>query len=320
MYGLQEYASGANSANVTSLTQSQGEQDDLPSDTAAVLDGDDEGPPTVEMPVPPEAQVAPEWSHPVINGEVLSTPENGSTEQAALATETPSPGSTSSVLHQRFRLVAWIGGLIIVGLVVVGVKDLVDKPAESSDGRALPQAGTGLRNDAGRPPTLSDDPIDLTRTPEARPSVTASSVAAGLSPSPAARDVPSEPVQPVPPIQPPIISLPSPAGPPPEAELRAVYSTVERTGRARLLGQVVVSNVSDTTAVGWQVTLKLPTGGTLSNVDGVNFAQTGSTVRFTPRGNKRRVSPGGSVRFTFEVRKAKGGDPTNCFINDRPCG
>jgi len=277
MYPLQECANGANSADVTSLTPSDGEQDDSLSDTAAIVDGDDEGPPTIEIPV-------------------------------------------ASIPPQRLRVVECVAGLMIIGLLVVGVTILVNGPAESPDGTALPQAGMSPRVDAGIPPTLSNDSFDVTGTPDAQPSVTGSAVAASLSPSPSVSDVPREPVQPVPPAQPPVISLPSPAEPPPEAELRAIYSTVERTGRARLRGQVVVSNVSDTTAVGWQVTIRLPAGATLSDLDGVDFEQTGSTVRFTPRGNKRRIAPGGSVRFTFDVRKSKGGEPTSCFINDRPCG
>ena len=322
MYGLQECCSGANSANVNSLTPSQGEQGDLLSDTAAVEDGDDEGPPTIEMPVPLESELAPELLQPALVGEVLSASESGSADQTALAAEPPSFGSTSTIPRQRLRLVGCIAGLIIVGMVVVAVTHLVNTPVGPSDGSALPQARTGPHNDAGSPPTSSDT-IDVTGTPSAQPSVTGSAAAASPSPSSPVTGVPSEPVQPVQSVQPgnpPVVSLPSPAGPPPEAELRAIYSTIERTGRARLRGQVVVSNVSDTTAVGWQVTIRLPAGGTISDVDGADFTQTGSTVRFTPRGNTRRIAPGGSVRFTFEVRKSKGGEPTRCFINDRPCG
>jgi hypothetical protein len=270
MYGLQEWSSGANSANVNSLPPSWGERDDLPSDTAAIEDGDDEGPET-------------------------------------------NP-------RQRLRFVGLGGGLVIVGMVVVAVTYLVNTPAEPSAGPALPQARTGPRDDTGSRPVSSSGAVEATGSPSTEPSVAGSAAAASPSPPSSVGGVSSEPVQPVQPAKPPTVSQPSPAGPPPEAELRAIYSTLDRTGRARLRGQVVVSNVSDTTAAGWQVTIRLPEGGTISNSDGVDFTQTGSTVRFIPRGKTRKIAPGGSVRFTFDVRGSKGGEPTGCFINERPCG
>jgi Cellulose binding domain len=308
---------------VNSLLPSWGERDDLPRDTAAIEDGDDEGPPTIEIPVPVESELAPEMPQPALVGEVLSAWESGSADQGALATEASSFGSTESLPRQRLRFVGLGGGLVIVGMVVVAVTYLVNTPAEPSAGTALPQARTGPRDDTGSRPVSTGEAIGATGSPSAEPSVTGSAASASLSPSSPVGGVPSEPVLPaesVQPATPPVVSEPSPPGPPPEAELRAIYSTVERTGRARLRGQVVVSNVSDTTAVGWQVTIRLPKGGTISNSDGVDFKQDGSTVRFTPRGSARKIAPGGTVRFTFEVRRSKGGEPTGCFINDRPCG
>jgi hypothetical protein len=315
MYELQECSTGANSANVNSLTPSRGEQDNLRSDTAAIEAGDDEGPPTIEMPVLLESELTPELPQPALVGEVLSASERGSADQAALAAEPPSFGSTPTIPRQRLQVVGCVAGLVIVGMMVVAVTHLLNTPAEPSAGTALPQAGTGPHNDAGSPPTSSDDAIELTGTPRAQPSVTGSAAAASPSPSSPVSGEPSVPVQPVqsaPPV--------SPAGPPPAAELRAIYRTVERTGQARLRGEVVVSNVSDTTAVGWQVTIRLPTAAILSTLDSVDFTRTGSTVTFTPRRNTRKIAPGRSVRFTFEVRRSKGGEPTGCFINDRPCG
>jgi len=311
MYQLQECSNGANSANVNSLSPSRGEQDDLPSDTAAIEGGDDEGPPTIEMPVPLESELP----QPALLAEVLSVSDRGSPDQSALAAEPPGSGSTPTSHRQRLQLVGCIAGLIIAGMVVVAVTHLLNTPAEPLAGTGLPQAGRGPHNNAGRPPTPGSDAIELTGTPSAQPSVTGSAAAASPSPSSPVGGVPSVPDQPVqstPPV--------SPAGPPPAAELRAVYRTVERTGRARLRGEVVVSNVSDTTAVRWQVTIRLPEGAIVSTLDDVEFAQAGSTVRFTPRGNTRDIAPGRSVRFTFEVRRSKGGEPTGCFINDRPCG
>jgi endoglucanase len=86
------------------------------------------------------------------------------------------------------------------------------------------------------------------------------------------------------------------------------------------IGQVTVTNTGSTAAVGWRVTMSVGSHGRVFESTGADFQQDGSLVTFTPRGETLRLPPGGSVRFTFQVRGPKAEEPTGCAINNRPCG
>lgn len=104
------------------------------------------------------------------------------------------------------------------------------------------------------------------------------------------------------------------------AFLRAFYSTAGHTTPPGYIGQVTVTNTGGAAAVGWRITISVGSHGRVSESTGADFQQNGSLVTFTPRGETLRVPPGGSVRFTFQVRGPKAEEPTGCAINNRPCG
>jgi hypothetical protein len=82
---------------------------------------------------------------------------------------------------------------------------------------------------------------------------------------------------------------------------------------------VTVANVGGATAVGWRVTLFIGPHARITGADGADFRQDDATVTFTPRDATRVIAGGRVVRFTFDVRGPKAGEPTDCIINGQPC-
>jgi len=103
------------------------------------------------------------------------------------------------------------------------------------------------------------------------------------------------------------------------AELTATVSTAIRLLPPGYVGQVIVSNVSGTTAVGWIVSMSVGTNAQVSAVAGARFQQTGSVVTFVPEEGTQEIPPGGSVRFAFRVHGLLAGRPTDCVVNGLPC-
>ncbi|MEH1128497.1 SRPBCC domain-containing protein [Micromonospora sp. CPCC 206061] len=106
--------------------------------------------------------------------------------------------------------------------------------------------------------------------------------------------------------------------PAPQAKLGAQYETVS----TRILGyrgEVTLKNTGDATAQGWQVTITLREGATVTDATGASFKQEGTTVTFTGS----NVRAGASLAFEFEVAGdarlgAKG--PDSCQVDNAPCG
>jgi hypothetical protein len=123
------------------------------------------------------------------------------------------------------------------------------------------------------------------------------------------------------PVDPPAIPV-DPIGrdDPPPAELIADVSTSLRLLPPGYVGQVVVSNVGDSTAVGWKVSLSIGGNARISAVTGARVAQvSGTTVTFAPTDGNLRITPDRSVQFQFRVRGIRVGAPTNCLVNGQPC-
>jgi Cellulose binding domain len=107
---------------------------------------------------------------------------------------------------------------------------------------------------------------------------------------------------------------------PPPAELTADVSTSVRLLPPGYVGQVVVSNVGGTTAVGWQVSLSIGGHARITAVTGARVSQvSGSTVTFAPSDANVRVLPDRSVQFQFRVRGIGVSAPRNCRVNGQPC-
>ncbi|MDR7274023.1 cellulose binding domain-containing protein [Catenuloplanes atrovinosus] len=105
------------------------------------------------------------------------------------------------------------------------------------------------------------------------------------------------------------------------AGLTAAYSRVANTGFLGLTGyrgQVTITNDGTSPAAGWELTLSLLDGQTVSAVSGADHEQWGTMVRFTPAAG-RTVPPGGSVTFTFDVPGWIQGEPTGCQLNGAAC-
>jgi Cellulose binding domain len=112
------------------------------------------------------------------------------------------------------------------------------------------------------------------------------------------------------------------AAPAPVADLTASYAREANTGLLGLTGyrgKITVSNRGTGAATTWQVTLSLPAGQQVSDVEGAEARQEGELVTFTPAAGAGAVGPGAAVEFTFEVPGLLAGEPTGCAINDRPC-
>ena len=204
--------------------------------------------------------------------------------------------------RRRVVMAAGAIGAVALAAATVGVIGLGDE-SQSQNAGALPQREANSAS---------------------RSSIAEGSVGIGAASASAAEPIPpATPSAPAgPPVRPPTSpgAVPSPpAVPPRPSELKATYLTVRRTGAAKYTGQVTISNVGDATAVGWRVVITLPGKAQATSASGVDFEQLGTSVAFTPRVDTRTIGSGESLRFTFEVRMSKAGQPTGCFINDLPC-
>ena len=112
-------------------------------------------------------------------------------------------------------------------------------------------------------------------------------------------------------------SLPAPAA------LTAAYATVGGAGPLGLTGyrgRLTISNPGPVTVTGWTVTVNLPSGATVTAANGAGFSQRGRTATFRPATGAESVPGHGSVEFTFDVASVLTDAPTDCAIDNHPCG
>jgi hypothetical protein len=106
------------------------------------------------------------------------------------------------------------------------------------------------------------------------------------------------------------------------AALTAVYATVGGAGPLGLTGyrgRLTISNPGQVTVTGWTVTVKLPSGASVTAANGAEFTQQDKTVTFSPAAGAAAVPGRGSVQFTFDVASVLTDAPTDCTIDSRPC-
>jgi hypothetical protein len=327
--------------DVTSSIPSEGEQDSPASHIAAGEQGDDDGPPTIEMPV---LELGPKPELPQSSAEdqliaamaavdqliaaVASDDQPVLADEAASAAEPSGSDPAPSRVRRRATLVC-LGG-VIAGIMIVGTTYLVTDAAAPSAATASLPDGALQQLDAASPTAAPDLPASVKPWPPARggepaeaPDAPPRRRGAEMSYDPPSRPPAAPPgTAPGGAVPPPRVwqlPPPPPVAPQP-AELKATYSTIARQGRAKYRGEVIVSNVSRTTAANWRVAITLDARGQVFGAAaGIDFRQDGTTVTFSPREQVRRIGPGEFVRFTFDVRKSKLSEPANCLINDRPC-
>jgi hypothetical protein len=216
---------------------------------------------------------------------------------------------------QRQRAPFVLGVVVVVAFVAVSVSyvRLVGAADRRSDDRAphlaVPSSGPSHHDVAG-PVAPSADSTHGTDQSPGPPN--------GVVPSgtPDASAPPADVVET--PTQAPTDRPGSPAVPDP-AELTATASTAKRRLPPGYVGQVIVSNVGGTTAVGWTVSMSVGTHAQVSSVAGARVQQVGSVVTFVPEEGARRIPSGGSVRFAFRVLGLFVGRPTDCVVNGIPC-
>jgi hypothetical protein len=110
--------------------------------------------------------------------------------------------------------------------------------------------------------------------------------------------------------------------PPVPSALTAAYATVGGAGPLGLTGyrgRLTISNPGQVTVTGWTVTIKLPSGASVTAANGAEFTQRGPTVTFNPTAGAASVPGRGSVQFTFDVASVLTDAPTECTIDSRPC-
>jgi uncharacterized protein YndB with AHSA1/START domain len=118
-------------------------------------------------------------------------------------------------------------------------------------------------------------------------------------------------------------SQPTEATPlPPGAPRLTAGMTVERTGLLGLAGYratVTITNPETNPSTGWTLGVVLAEGQKLDEVTGAAYAQSGTTVTFTPTGDNGAVPPGGEVRVSFEVSGILATPPSGCTVDGQPC-
>jgi uncharacterized protein YndB with AHSA1/START domain len=107
------------------------------------------------------------------------------------------------------------------------------------------------------------------------------------------------------------------------ASLTAAYQQ-EGAHLGGYTGRVTVTNPGPVPTEGWTVVMSIPMavslpilGSTVRTISGASHKQDADTVTFTPTGDTRRVPPGKSVSFTFEVDGVT--KPTACTVDGRAC-
>jgi hypothetical protein len=112
----------------------------------------------------------------------------------------------------------------------------------------------------------------------------------------------------------------APAG---AASLTAAYQQ-ESAHLGGYTARVTVANPGPVPAEGWIVVMSIPMavslpilGSTVRTISGASHKQDANTVTFTPTGDTRRVPPGASVSFTFEVDGVA--KPVACTVDGRAC-
>jgi hypothetical protein len=175
---------------------------------------------------------------------------------------------------------------------------------------------------ANRPPT-GELPLPMPTIGVAAPELPADVTPGGAIASPTPEPPPAR-AGGGPPADPPRTRTPESTGtaPVPVADLTASYAREANTGLLGLTGyrgKITVSNRGTGAATTWKVTLSLPAGQQVSDVEGAQVRQEGDLVTFTPAAGAGEVGPGAAVEFTFEVPGLLAGEPTGCAINDRPC-
>jgi hypothetical protein len=159
----------------------------------------------------------------------------------------------------------------------------------------------------------------------ADPDVPAGPVVRPTSPSWPITHEPTSPPEPsTPPApEPPAPAPPSPVDPSP-ASSGGLDAALAHTDDAWTLGlggysaTVTIDNPGASAVSGWRVSLTVPGGNQVRNVQGVTVAQDGARVVFTPKG-AGTVPAGGSVSFTFAVKGLLAAEPTDCAIDGHPC-
>jgi hypothetical protein len=86
-------------------------------------------------------------------------------------------------------------------------------------------------------------------------------------------------------------------------------------------GAVVITNPATKTVDGWTVTITVPPlASSVSAVSGASARRNGATWTFVPVDATRQISPGGSVRLSFQVNGVTlASAPTACTVDGRPC-
>jgi hypothetical protein len=96
-------------------------------------------------------------------------------------------------------------------------------------------------------------------------------------------------------------------------------SRVLPVGLGGYTGTVRIDNPGDRDVSGWRVTLTVPGGNKVHKATGASVTQDGEMVVFTPAKKATDVPAGGSVTFTFQVTGVLTGEPSDCFVDGRPC-
>jgi Cellulose binding domain len=253
-------------------------------------------------------------------------------EQPPVENNPPPAAAGNAWSWPRQRAPRIMAVVIAIAFIVVSVGYIrlvaaADRPSGiGTPHRAAAPSGAPSRHGAAGPVVPS------TGSPDRIGSALGQSDGVGPSGSPEASEAPIEVEPTAEPTDEPTADPTEPDGPPaipvdpvgrddpPPAELTASVSTSVRLLPPGYVGQVVVSNIGGTTAVGWQVSLSIGGHARITAVAGARVKQVaGNVVTFGPDGTNVRIAPDRSVRFQFRVRGIGVSAPRNCRVNGQPC-
>jgi cellulose binding protein with CBM2 domain len=261
---------------------------------------------------------------------------------------TARPTASTGGLRRRLR-VSMMAGAALAALVGGGVGyAALNQPGSTTAAPKARASVPGLPTAAGRlggqpgadrvsrsssrPPSSARPSVAATTPKASRPTVSTATtksvsvpVAPGPSTPPSPTRAPTAPAQHRPPTegQPgqggdPDQSGPAQGGQPLLVATLTYPGEPVPDGILTYSGTVRVDNLGRGPVDGWQVSLMIPGGNSIS-ADGARAAQNGGDVTFTPFGDAGPLRPGDSVTFTFTVYGVLPAGPSGCNIDGRTC-
>ena len=249
-----------------------------------------------------------DWDDPVAAG-----PEQ-TAEQPEVAHDRRRTALVGAVVGGTTVLLAVIlGGWFVVPRVLPALGIGQAKGADSAGVGSGGEAGGGGLGPASTIPTTTASP-----TPTTAPTTTSSPGATtGATANPSGEPAPTAaPTRTTRPGGPKPTERPG-GGPRPAGEWFAGYHVVKMSNAATAL-EMVVGNIGNAPASGWQVVITLPEGLRLGVVRGANVSAADNQATFTALDPGEELPPQGSVRFRFRLLGADA-MPTSCFVNGKPC-